>query len=196
MSPLPEPPRHCPRCGRAVAEGAEGYLCLADGYRWYADPKVAVGVLVADERGRLLLVRRNHDPARGRWAFPSGFVDAGEVLEDAAVREVFEETGVRVRLDRLLGAWSASGDAVVFLAYAGTWLDGEAQPGPEASELAWFEVDALPPLAFDHDPEIVEAWRSGEGVPTRSRADADGTAAPHAPEPHTPERQRTERTGP
>lgn len=171
MSPLPEPPRHCPRCGRALAEG---YLCLADNYRWYADPKVAVGVLVEDERGRLLLVRRNHDPAMGRWAFPSGYVDAGEVLEQAAVREVFEETRVAVRLERMLGAWSSSGDAVVFLAYAGTWTGGEATAGAEASEVAWFEPDALPPLAFDHDPAIVEAWRSGEGVPPR-QADTEET---------------------
>jgi len=159
-----------------VARDGQGYRCLADGYRWYADPKVAVGVLVSDDRGRLLLVRRNHDPAMGRWAFPSGFVDAGEVLEDAARREVLEETGARIRLERLLGAWSERGDAVVFLAYAGSWTagpDGGAQPGPEASEVGWFDPDALPPLAFDHDLAIVAAWRTGEGVPVRP-APADG----------------------
>ena len=162
MSPLPEPPRHCPRCGRALAEG---YLCLADNYRWYADPKVAVGTLVADANGRLLLVRRNHEPALGAWAFPSGFVDAGEVLEEAAAREVFEETGVRVRLERLVGAWSERGDAVVFLAYAGSWAEGEAQAGPEASEVGWFAPEALPSLAFEHDASIVDAWRRGVGAP-------------------------------
>src|SRR5690606_33928087 len=136
----------------------------ADGYRWYADPKVATGVLVTDARGRLLLVKRNHDPAMGRWAFPSGYVDAGEVLEEAATREVFEETGIEVRLERLLGAWSHPGDAVVFLAYAAVHVAGEALAGPEAEQVGWFAPDALPPLAFPHDDEIVAHWRSGAGV--------------------------------
>ncbi len=165
---LPEAPRHCPRCGRPLAETPAGAVaCPADGYRWYADPKVAVGALIEDGHGRLLLVRRNHEPAMGQWAFPSGFVDAGEVLEEAAAREVLEETHVRASIRRLLGAWSAPGDAVVFLAYAGEHLDGDARPGPEASEVAWFQPDELPPLAFPHDPDVLEAWRQGDGVSTR-----------------------------
>lgn len=168
---LPQPAAYCPHCGSALPE--EG-RCPNDGYRWFPDPKVAVGVLVEDSDGRLLLVRRNHEPAYGRWAFPSGFVDAGEVLEEAAIREVLEETYVEITLDRLVGAWSTPGSPVIFLAYAAHVVAGDAAPGEEAIEVRWFAVDALPDLAFDHDAEIVTAWRCGEGVPVRHHLQQSG----------------------
>lgn len=172
--PLPEPPRYCPRCGRALAPSlTPGEGCPEDGYRWYVDPKVAVGVLVHDDAGRLLLVKRNHDPAMGAWAFPSGYVDAGEPLEVAALREVREETGVEVRLDQLLGAWSEPGHPVVFLAYAGTHLSGVAFAGPEAEAVGWFEPHAIPTLAFPHDDEIIRACRAGRGAPVRIPTDEE-----------------------
>ena len=154
------PAKFCPRCGTAIPEPPPGdrRICPRGDFTWYADPKIAVGVLVARE-GNLLLVRRNHAPAIGRWAFPSGFVDAGEVLEDAAVREVLEETGVEVQIDGLIGAYSEAGDAVVFVAYAGTHTAGEAIVGPEALAVGWFPPDQLPPLGFTHDARIVSTWR-------------------------------------
>ena len=166
---LPEPPRFCPRCGRAFTAAAPPARCVdaACGYVWYRDPKVGVGVVVVDAEGRILLVRRNHQPRIGLWAFPSGFVDAGEVVEDAAVREVLEETGVEVRLDGLLGVYSAAGEQVIFVAYAGAIVAGEPRAGDEAIEVGLFAPDALPPLAFDHDDQIVERWRAHRagGVP-------------------------------
>lgn len=137
----------------------------ACGYVWYADPKVGTGVVVDDGAGRILLVRRNHEPRMGQWAFPSGFVDAGEVVEDAAAREVREETGVEVRLDRLLGVYSTAGDPVVFVAFAGTIVAGTPAPGDEALEVRLFASDALPPLAFEHDQRIMAAWHARDGVP-------------------------------
>jgi 8-oxo-dGTP diphosphatase len=156
---LPVAAAFCPRCARRLGRDADGRpRCEGCGYVWYSDPKVAVGVL-AERGGRLLLVRRNHEPRLGQWAFPSGYVDAGEVLEEAAAREVREETDVEVRIDALLGAWSTAGDPVVFIAYAATIVRGDPVPGPEASDVAMFDPDGLPPLAFDHDPEVVAAWR-------------------------------------
>lgn len=101
---LLEPPRFCPRCGRPLEGVAPPLRCAAPGcgYAWYADPKVGTGVVVDDGEGRILLVRRNHEPRLGRWAFPSGYVDAGEVVETAAVREVREETGVEVEVGEVL----------------------------------------------------------------------------------------------
>lgn len=172
-----EPARFCPRCGAAL----EDRDCPLDGYHWYADPKVAVGVVLSERapgltagEARLLLVRRNHEPALGAWAFPSGYVDAGEVLEEAAAREVVEETGVEVAIDALLGAWSEAGSPVVFLAYAGHLTGGTPAPGPEASEVAWFAVDALPPLAFPHDDEVVARWRDWSRQPSPDLTPASG----------------------
>ncbi len=168
--PLPTPARYCPRCGVALALATAGTRCTTEacGYAWYPDPKVAVGV-VAERDGRILLVRRNHEPAMDRWAFPSGFVDAGEVIEDAARRETREEAGIEVRIDRLLGTWSSEGDPVVFVAYAGTVAPGDPVAGVEASEVAFFEADALPPLAFDHDFEVIDAWRAMRREATAAR---------------------------
>ena len=97
----------------------------------------------------------------GKWSFPSGFVDAGEVVAEAAVRETLEEAGVEVRIERLLGVYSAHGNNTVFIAYAGTIIFGEPAAGDEAFEVGMFAPDALPPLACPHDPAIMEAWRAG-----------------------------------
>ena len=118
-----------------------------------------MGVL-AQRGGRLLLVRRNLEPHIGEWSFPSGYVDAGEVLEEAAARETKEETGLDVRIERLLGAWSTRGERVVFLAYAARVTGGRIQVGWECQEVRLFPADALPPLAFPHDEAIVRAWRA------------------------------------
>ncbi len=140
--------------------GPAGRLeCPACGYVRYADPKLATGV-VAERDGRILLVRRNHEPMYGRWSFPSGFVDAGEVVAEAAAREAREEAGVEVRVEQLLGVFSRRGDPVVFVAYAASVVAGEPVAGDEALEVGFFTPDALPALAFPHDPAILEAWHA------------------------------------
>lgn len=161
---------YCPVCGGVLdaTRGPGGRPeCPACGYVRYDNPKVATGV-VAVRDGRILLVRRNHEPMLGRWSFPSGFVDAGEVVAEAAAREVREEAGVEVRVDALLGVYSTRGNPVVFIAYAGTIVDGEPVPGDEAFEVGLFAPHALPELAFPHDPAIMEAWRAAQRGSTTS----------------------------
>jgi len=157
----------CRQCGAALepklAFGRTRGVCPRCGYVDFEDPKVAVGVVVEMD-GRIVLGKRNHDPRLGWWSFPSGFVDAGEVLEEAAAREVEEETGLRVRIDRLLGAYSSPGERVVFIAYAGTVIGGEMAAGDECLEVAAFPPDRLPELAFPNDEAILAAWRSGQGA--------------------------------
>lgn len=149
--------RYCPRCASALeVDGANRVHCAACGFVVWHDPKVAVGVLV--RRGdEVLLVQRNHEPGYGRWSFPSGFVDRGEVVEGAAAREVLEEALVEVRIGRLLGVFSEAGNPVVFVMFEGELTAGEAAPGPEALAVGYFSRGALPPLAFAHDAAIIEA---------------------------------------
>ena len=163
---------YCPRCGErlgtpALSRGGESPVvassssrpsCPACGYIRFDDPRLAAGV-VAERAGAILLVRRNHEPAYGQWSFPAGFVDRGETVEAAAVRETREEAGLAVRIDALLGVYSSSDNPVVFVAYAATAPAGEPVAGDEAMEVAFFPLDSLPDLAFDHDGAIVADWR-------------------------------------
>jgi ADP-ribose pyrophosphatase YjhB (NUDIX family) len=154
--------RFCSQCGsalrRRVAFGRRRLVCPACGRVHFHDPKVAVGVL-AERRGRLLLVKRNHEPHLGEWSFPSGYIDAGEELEAGAVRETKEETGLDIRIDRLLGAYSTAGELVIFIAFAARVVGGRIAAGPECQDARFFAPDALPPLAFPHDQRIMAAWR-------------------------------------
>ena len=156
--------KYCGQCGAAVEErlafGRMRAVCPACGTVHFEDPKVAVGVVVS-YLGGIVLAKRNHEPKLGAWSFPSGFVEVGEPLEDAAAREVEEETGLNVRIERLLGAYSTPGERVVFLAYAGTAVGGTMAPGEECQDVAIFPPDALPDLAFPHDQAILEAWSEG-----------------------------------
>ncbi|MFN2522522.1 MAG: NUDIX domain-containing protein, partial [Mycobacteriales bacterium] len=83
----------CPRCGGPLATGQRPQLCTRCGLPHHRDPKVGVGVVLRDDQGRLLLVQRDVDPERGRWALPAGFMDADETPQQAAARECREETG-------------------------------------------------------------------------------------------------------
>lgn len=90
--------KHCPRC--AVARTSEGdavrFVCQACGFVYYYNVAVSAAVVIADLRGELLLVRRAREPGKDKLAFPGGFIDRGETAEDAAMREVREECGVRL----------------------------------------------------------------------------------------------------
>ena len=154
----------CTECGarlkRKEAFGKVRGVCPKCGHVDFDDPKVAVGVVVEQE-GRIVLTKRGHEPKMGCWSFPSGYVDAGEALEEAAAREVAEETGLEVRIDRLLGAYSSSGEKTVFIAYAGTVTGGKLAVGEECLEVVPFLPGELPDLAFPHDAAILVAWAAG-----------------------------------
>jgi ADP-ribose pyrophosphatase YjhB (NUDIX family) len=139
--------------------------CGACGWINYVDPKVAAVALVSDGQGRLLYVRRNHEPAMYKWSWPSGFVDAGERVEDAAAREVLEETGLVVQIGELLGVWSQTGEQVVVIAYRARAVGGSLRPGPEALAAAWVALepaDRRPAPVFSHDAEILSSFLAPE----------------------------------
>ena len=71
--------------------------------------KAAVGTIITDDRNRVVLVRRAIEPGYGKWVFPGGYVDRGEEVRAAAVREAREETGLEVRLERLINIYSYAG---------------------------------------------------------------------------------------
>jgi 8-oxo-dGTP diphosphatase len=112
-------------------------------------PEVAVGAIALGPDG-ILLVRRGHGPAAGTWSVPGGRVELGETLHEALVREVAEETGIQVAVDRFVG-WvermddGPPGTHFVILDFAVTPLDAAAVPvaGDDAAEVAWVPVADL-----------------------------------------------------
>jgi 8-oxo-dGTP diphosphatase len=155
---------YCLVCGTPLEarrhEDRDRPTCPACGFVHYLDPKIAVAVILGDDHG-VLLGRRRVDPSSGLWSFPAGYVNRGEVLEDAAAREVLEEFGVAVRLTGLVGVYSERGEPVVLVVYAGEVTAGEPGPdGHEVSEVQRFELDRLPDdLAFPHDRQVLADWK-------------------------------------
>jgi len=135
----------------------------------YAYPRPAVTVdivlVTREPKPRVLLIRRKHEPFAGMWALPGGFVDKDEAMEDAARRELSEETRVRVaKLEQLQTFGDAGRDprgwtiSVVFFARVSASAP-KAQGGDDAAEASWHLLERLPPLAFDHAKILARARR-------------------------------------
>lgn len=121
-------------------------------------PAVTVDIAVVTDqlRARVLLIRRKHEPFAGLWAFPGGFVDEGETLEQAARRELQEETGLTVKkLTQLYTAGDPGRDprgwtmSVLFHARIKP-KDAKAVAADDAEAVEWHRLDDPPPMAFDH----------------------------------------------
>lgn len=153
----------CSVCGgETVNEQHDGALrpvCRDCGQAVYLDPKLAATVVIEHNERLLLGLRGAHTREPGKWSFPGGFVDRGEVVEAAAIREVFEETGLRVALSPILDLLSHDGDSTVLAVYAATSITGTPLAGDDLDELQWFDIDALPDFAFAHDTTIVTTWQ-------------------------------------
>ncbi|MEN8171031.1 MAG: NUDIX domain-containing protein [Pseudomonadota bacterium] len=126
----------------------------------YPHPAVTVDIVVftiRDEQLKLLLIRRAGEPYRGKWALPGGFVGMDEDLEQAARRELEEETGVSgVYLEQLYSFGKPGRDPrerVITIAYYALIPSEKIQlrAATDAEAVGWFGMDELPPLAFDHD---------------------------------------------
>lgn len=152
----------CSRCATGLEErlfeGKPRPTCPACGFIAFADPKVAATVLV-ERDGALLLTRRNIDPGRGLWCFPGGYVDFAEDPIAAAVRECWEEAGIRVENLRLLDV-SFNGRVIVITYHTAAFSPAEPTPGDDADRVAWFEPTALPPIAFPAVERAIALWRS------------------------------------
>lgn len=153
----------CPKCGgklsRRLVKAAEPERLVCDSCRFifFLDPKVAVGTIVALD-GRLVLLKRGIEPAYGKWVFPGGFVDRGERVEEAAIRETLEESHLEVRLTGLLNIYSYPNHPVIIIVYTATVVQGAPSAGDETLEAHLFDPAEIPwaDLAF---PSTAQALR-------------------------------------
>jgi ADP-ribose pyrophosphatase YjhB (NUDIX family) len=143
----------------------ERLVCQECGFIFYINPKVAAGALIEDE-GRVVLVRRAVEPRVGYWALPSGFTEYGETVEETAIRECREETGLEVELDGLLGVYSVQSNFyghLILILYSAHVVGGELTAGDDASEVGLFAPAELPTdIAFQAHRQALHNWTKNQ----------------------------------
>ena len=151
----PEGIRFCPLCGARLERRPVGLekklemVCVDCGFVYFLGQKV-VACTIAMNADRILLTRRAINPAHGKWTFPGGYVDWGEPVERAAIRETYEETGLSVDLGSLVGVYSYAATPVVVVVYEARVIGGILTPCHENDRVEWVGRDAIPwtELAF------------------------------------------------
>jgi 8-oxo-dGTP diphosphatase len=162
------PYKFCPVCGSPLEPRVlkisepKRLVCTnaACGFVFYLDPKIAVGTIIKMDSGKIVLVKRAIEPGYGKWVFPGGYVDLGEEVTLAAVREAREEAGLDVRIDRLINVYSYAGRAPVIIVYAATVISGHLAMDDEGLEIREFGLDEIPwdELAFRSTNEALRDY--------------------------------------
>jgi ADP-ribose pyrophosphatase YjhB (NUDIX family) len=158
----------CSACAAPVLEREIDHymrtVCTGCGKILYRNPVPATGCIVEQQRA-VLLARRKFEPWKGCWYVPSGFVEYGDDVEETARREVREETGLVVELGPLFGVYSyfddPRQDGIVIL-YRAVVVGGALEAGDDATEAAFFSVEALPPpgqIGFASHRRALNEWR-------------------------------------
>jgi 8-oxo-dGTP diphosphatase len=160
--------QYCPRCRTELVDqevyGRVRRVCPSCRFIQFIDPKVGVAML-AEREGRVLLVKRKMDPAKGSWCLPGGFMEMGETPQETAIRECREETGLDIEITRLIDVYyyedfRGSGVSIV---YKGKVIDGVIQPGDDAEAVDFFGPDELPEnIVFKSNLQILAVWQAGE----------------------------------
>jgi len=128
----------------------------------YKSPKLTADGAVL-KNGQILLIKRKNEPFKGKWALPGGYVEYGEKVEDAVIREVLEETGLKTKIINLFDIYSDPNrdprGHTVTVVYLLDKIDGELKSGDDAADAKFFNLDDLPDFAFDHQKIINEIIR-------------------------------------
>ena len=106
----------------------------------------------------ILLIKRRNPPFKNKWALPGGFVEYGEKTENAVIREVYEETGLKTKVIELIGVYSDPNrdprGHTISIVYLLEVINGKLLSGDDASDVKYFNMKQLPDLSFDHEQII------------------------------------------
>ncbi|MBI4639569.1 MAG: NUDIX hydrolase [Candidatus Tectomicrobia bacterium] len=157
--------KFCPKCGgrlvqKIVHKGDKPrWVCSDCAFIFYLDPKVAA-CTIPEIDGKAVLIKRAIEPSVGKWTFPGGYVDRGESVKDAAIRETKEEVNLDVELGQLLNIYSYPKSDVIVIVYHARTRGGEISKGTEVAEVALFDPASIPwsELAFESTREALEDW--------------------------------------
>jgi 8-oxo-dGTP diphosphatase len=155
------PNKYCGQCGTELTAGSgpgrRRPTCPNCGLVVYSNP-IPVAVMVAHRDGEFVWVRRRDEPLRGFWAPPTGYVEWDESTEEAALREAREETGLEVSLERLLGVYSRADTGILFVAYRGEVVGGQARASDDAEAVAFIGPAHMPPQPPTHRGTLLDEW--------------------------------------
>ncbi len=132
------------RFGEVAGEDRHRLSCAACGHIAYVNPRLVVTTLPVTDAGEIILLRRGIEPGLGSWAQPGGFLEVDETVNQAAIRETWEETGLLVEPGEIVGLYTRLEAAVVTIVFEARIVGGTAAPTPEALEIQAFEPEALP----------------------------------------------------
>lgn len=157
--------RHCQHCGAVLAaltfeDGRQREQCLACGTVAWRNP-TPVGMALIEHEGRLVLIRRLGDPLAGYWAPPAGYVELGESVAQAVLREAKEETGLSIALDGLLDVYSRADVNVLIVAYRAHSIGGTLAAGDDAIEAGLFAPDDWPQEPPPESGAAIDEWFYG-----------------------------------
>jgi ADP-ribose pyrophosphatase YjhB (NUDIX family) len=156
--------RHCQHCGAVLAtltfDGKTREQCERCGAIAWRNP-TPVGMALIEQEGRLVLIRRLADPLAGYWAPPAGYVETGESVPEAVVREAREETGLEIALDGLLDVYSRADVNVLIVAYRAHVIGGVLAAGDDAIEAGLFAPGELPQEPPPSNGVAIDEWFFG-----------------------------------
>ncbi|MBN2174851.1 MAG: NUDIX hydrolase [Bacteroidales bacterium] len=156
--------KYCSYCSNPVTSKLEGenlrdYCDQCNTY-FYDNPLPVASAIVVSDR-KLLLVKRKNEPQKGEWCLPSGFAETGESIEEAALRELEEEAGIKGKIIDFVSvdsAFSSMYGDLIFVTFEAEWTGGIILAGDDAEEVGFFSFQELPALAFESNVNAVKRY--------------------------------------
>jgi 8-oxo-dGTP diphosphatase len=161
----------CPHCGGRLVKGSERPVrpkCPSCGYVQYRNPTVGVAVVLLSKKKILLGKRAPHVSYGGMWCIPCGHLEWGEEVHIAAIRELYEESGLLVRITGVVAVHSNFHDIerqTVGIWFWGDTVGGELKAGDDLVEVGFFGGEEIPPnMAFPTDMLVIEELKRGGNI--------------------------------